>query len=268
MNSDGVTILDFGEVTQVILETLSGTLKDEIEENLTAYCHGATEALDDPAALTFERTLKQFFALYDEKPANLRVGLAGELLVHILFSRTVPHLMSTCVYFNKEENQVKKGFDLTLVDRSTDALWYGEVKSGELGTLTSADEKAKERLDVAARGLHAMFNKDISEKRWLAAKIDAGLTLERSKAVMVKQLLGQDLQTATALAGTSGSVKPNALLVAIVMHDHTVSSLTGAESSVAKISKTLRSGFNEIKILLIQQDEVETIVDFLRDKAK
>ena len=267
MNSDGVRVSDFGEVTQAILETLSDELKREIEENLAAYCHGATEALDDPVTVTFERTLKLFFELYDKKPSNLRVGLAGELLVHILFSRTVPHLISTCVYFNKEENQVKKGFDLTLVDSATDELWYGEVKSGELGKFSSADEKAKERLGVAARGLHGMFNKDISEKRWHAAKIDAGLTLERAKSIKVKQLLGSDLRTATTEPHTN-SVKPNVLLVAVVMHDHTASSLTDAESKAVKISENLTKEFNKRKILLIQQDQVETIVDFLRDKAK
>ena len=258
---DGIDLQKFGDVTQVIIEYLSDDLKKEIKENLTAYCNGASEARDDPLNVTLQNTLEEFFRTFDSKDKNVQIGLAGELLVHVLFTRTLPNLTSACVYFNLEEHNVKKGFDLTLVDESNGTLWYGEVKSGELGKFTTADEKARERITEAASGLHKMFKgQSMNSKRWMKAKAEANSALCAPQRLKVKQLLGDDM----SLAKRQGGLKPNAVLAGIVMVNHTRTSLTSENSKRFKLSH-LANEFKLTELLLLQQDEVETIVRYLRE---
>ena len=56
--------------------------------------------------------------------------MVGELLVHTIFSNYFQDYQSLSPFFNLEENNIKKGFDLVLLKNNE--IWINEVKAGNI----------------------------------------------------------------------------------------------------------------------------------------
>ncbi|WP_141896993.1 hypothetical protein [Paramicrobacterium agarici] len=239
---------------------MSDEIKQALEERLAAYCYGRVRADEDPDYYSFELTVAEFFRLYDNKPDKTKLGLAGELVVHLLLPHGHDHLESACLYLNKEEHNVKKGFDLTFRDRNDGGLWYGEVKSGRVTGAQTADDKARERIGEAERGLDAMFTSNVERKRWDAAILDAEAALSGPSAASVKDLLRADFKT----INQGSPAKVRALLCAVVMHPFDLSEIDAGSGQTLIDGVKSRGRFEDIRILLIQQSDLELLIEVLR----
>lgn len=259
---EGVSIDVDDDATTLVLEEVSDDLKQYVRERLAAFCFGAVEVEEDRDYYSFKRTIEEFLKRLDAKPKTTRLGMVGELVVHVLMPSAHPLLTSTAVFFNKEERSIKKGFDLTFHESTTSTVWYGEVKSGEASEGQAADEKTDALLLTAASDIAGKLSRDVQRSRWDSAILDAALTLESSRARTVKALLRSDAKQ----FGGGETAKKRVVLAAALIHalDHCRVSSVGTRSTVEKIARSER--FDALRVIVVQQSELDAIVDFLRSE--
>ena len=258
---DGIRLQAAGNSALVVVESISDKFKIHLRERLAAFCYGAVQAAEDSTYYSFEKTVEEFLDRYEKKPDSTKIGMAGELIVHVLMPHTHPQLSSSAVFFNKEERSIKKGFDLTFHAVDGQAIWYGEVKSGEVNGTQTADEKSASLLQLAARDITEMLGPDAKRSRWDSAIIDAGLTLGSGQARTAKTLLRSDV---SAMAAGKNYTK-NVVLASAVMHalDHCQVSDAAMLATVAGLNRTNR--FSSMCVLAVQQEEIESVISFLRE---
>lgn len=261
---NGLRSIIIGDASILLLDRVTDEVRQALRSRLADYCYGRVRAGEDPVYYSFDLTIREFFRLYDTKPDAIKLGLAGELIVHLLASHGHDRLVSACVYLNKEEHSVKKGFDLTFRDEIDSGIWYGEVKSGRLNDLQTADSKVHDLIGDAELGLNAMFTSAVEKKRWDAAISDADMALQTSEASTVKKLLRADFKT---IDGGS-PVKVRALLCAVVMHPFDRSEISEATGAALLASVSGRGRFNALRLLLLQQSDLEVLVEDLRSSLK
>ncbi|WP_169164139.1 hypothetical protein [Cellulomonas taurus] len=249
------------DVAVVIVDEVSEQLGVQLRDRLAAYCFGSANVADDADYYSFERTIKELLVRYDTKPHETKIGMAGELLVHVLVPHTHPNMSSSAVFLNKEERSIKKGFDLTFHATADGSVWYGEVKSGVVKGTQLADEKSVDLLKTAAADIADKLGKGAQRSRWDSAVADAVLTLEASQAASAKKLLRNDATEAAA-----GKLKnKNVLVAAVVMHEIGHCEISGAHVRQAVSSLNSTGRFSSVAVLVAQQHEIETLLDHLRE---
>lgn len=257
---DGIRTVAVDDASILILEEVTQEIREALNERIIEYCYGRVNAAEDPEYYSLETTIKEFFKLYDTKSDETRLGIAGELIVHLLLPIGHERLMSAALYLNKEESAIKKGFDLTFYDNLDGGIWYGEVKAGRVNDVQTADSKARDLIGVAERSLHEMFTSDVRKKRWDAAQLDAAATLQSKQAKTVKSLLRADFKTINA--GNDARVR--ALLCGVVMHGLHFGEIDAETGKILFENVTDRGRFTGVRILLIQQSDLEDLVEVLR----
>jgi hypothetical protein len=259
---EGISAVASGETAVLVVEHVSDELKKLLRQRLAAFCFGAVEVELDSDYYSFEATITELLTRFDSKPKATKIGMVGELVVHVLMPSSHPSLSSSAIYFNKEERSIKKGFDLTFHE-GTKAIWYGEVKSGHVKDNESADDKSSSLLKTAAADVAGKLSQDAQRSRWDAAIYDAGLTLESSQAKTVKALLRSDAR----VIATGTQIKKNVVLAATVVHSvgHCRVSVEATAVVAEEIVNSKR--FDATRILVIQQEELETIMSYLRSEV-
>ena len=251
------------EVAVAVVENVSDELKDHLRARLGDYCFGSELAREDAAYYSFSETIRQLLERFDSKAKTLKIGMAGELLTHLVLAAVDFGLTSGGVFFNKEEKHIKKGFDLMFLEDASPAIWYGEVKSGEAPN-ASADAKAHDLLLDAARDLAEKLNAGASRSRWDSALIDAGLALASNEATSMKRLLRRDAKVLD-----DGEQFPiNAVLGGVVFHDHSHCELTESKIRATSASIVASGKFARLRIIAAQQSAYEDLVSFLRAEVE
>lgn len=257
---EGTTITATNRTATVVIVEFSDELKRSLRDRFAAFCYGAAKASEDDEYYSFARTVKVFVTNFDTKGETTQVGMIGELLVHLLHPSTHADLLAAAIYFNKEERNVKKGFDLSFLDTSPDSVWYGEVKTGQVSVNQHAESKSHELLMLAARDLHNKLTTP-QRSRWDSAIIDADLTLASAESSTVKKLLRTD-----ALELEKGSpITRRAFLGAVTLHDHDHCRLS--DGATLRTADSIKKGgkFDDVRVLAIQYRDAADIVAFLRE---
>lgn len=259
----GIDIEEGQGATVVVLREVSDDFRAHIRERLADYCYGAVEVSEDSTFYSFENTVGEFLVRYDPKPPKTKMGMAGELIAHILMPLLHPDLTPAAIYFNKEERSIKKGFDLTFLGPDDATIWYGEVKSGKVKKESHANEKAAGLVDTAATSLSLMLDDGAQLSRWNAAMADTRLTLEDGHAKSARVLLRSDSDAVR----TGATTEKRVVLVGTVIHElgHCIVSSDHAERIVETIAQSAR--FTGSRILVIQQDALESVIEHLREVA-
>lgn len=260
---EGIEIAQVRGGTVVVVRSISDDFRAHIRERLADYCYGAAEVSENLGFYSFKRTVAEFLERYAPKPPKTKIGMAGELIAHMLMPILHADLTPAAIYFNKEERSIKKGFDLTFLSSTESAIWYGEVKSGMLKNNRHADDKAVSLVNKAATSLALMLEDATQLSRWNAALTDTRLTLEGGYAETARDLLRSDSDAVRA--GTK--IEKRVVLVGTVMHDlgHCIVTNDRAELIVETITKSAR--FTSSRILVIQQDALESVIEYLREVA-
>lgn len=156
---DGVTVDDYGDYKIIEIRNLSDELKEKIESELTVICHGEYALSSDSIYYTFKETIAELVDYRLPTNKDKRVGAIGELILNVII-RALGNFEVISPFFNLEERNVKKGFDIIAVDSSKE-IWIIESKAGELGIETDATTKVSERINRAKRDLVDRLNKKI-----------------------------------------------------------------------------------------------------------
>jgi hypothetical protein len=244
----------------MIIEALSDEFKELLNTMLASFCYGSVQVEEDAEYYSLRRTIVEFFLRYDAKAAETQLGMAGELAIHLLMPEAHVNLRSIAVFFNKEERSIKKGFDLTFQASDDLSIWYGEVKSGSVKPGETPNEKMEALLKTASADLKGKLGPHATRSRWDSAIIDAGLTLESAQAATAKKLLRSDHESLRS----SDQITKRAVLAATVMHPCDQCCVSGEK--VAEVASAIQRGgtFSALRVLVVQQSEVETVVTYLR----
>jgi hypothetical protein len=250
------------DLAVAVVDEVSDELKDHLRARLGAYCFGSELAREDADYYSFQETIRQLLERFDAKAPTLQIGMAGELLTHLVLEAVDFGLTSGGVFFNKEEKHIKKGFDLMFLQDGSTAIWYGEVKSGE-APYGTADSKAHQLLLDAARDLADKLNGGASRSRWDSAVIDAGLALASSEATSMKRLLRRD----TTVLDAGERFPINAVLGGVVFHDFVHCELTESEIRATSASIAASGKFAKLRIVAAQQSTFVDLINFLRTEV-
>jgi hypothetical protein len=262
MPINGVTIIQEDGFVICFINELSDEIKSIIRNELSAICHGRSEVEEYGLERhSFNKTLSEFLIRYDPKSDNIKKGMMGEFIAHLIIHKVLPKLKTISILFNKEELSIRKGFDLTYVELEGSTIWYGEVKSGEVDTNDTPDGKNKTLLNDSKNGMREFLTGN-RPNLWNSVIIDVGLSLAQNERKNVKELLDADI---TQIRDRE-AVKKNAILISVLFHNTqykvTIDSIREQYSQI-----TAEDIFEKIILFSIQKSTYSRIVEFLRQEA-
>ena len=172
------------------VEEFSEDLKDMIKSMLNSIWHGSVDATERPQ-FTYNNTIKRFLERYQTKTPDTKKGMIGELLTHLLIPKYI-NLNAISIMKNKEENSIRKGFDVVYTDENN-SLWYCEVKSGgDTNKTEDINKKNLKLLDKAKKDIqeHSLGNR---ATLWDSVLIDVNSTIFNYETKLdIKKLLDKD----------------------------------------------------------------------------
>lgn len=232
---------------------LSDELKDKIKEQLIEICHGEYALVSASKFLRFPETIKELVNYRLPKAKNKKIGAIGEILLNVMI-REFTDMKIVSPFFNIEERNVKKGFDIIAVDSAGD-LWIIESKAGEQGKLKSSTEKVYERINVAKKDLDTRLNKDNSQL-WLNAIKSVKSSLDyNSEKKTIMNILEKN-------SNSCSSIDKNVVLGGTVfcLFDSVIDSskLNELYISISKSNK-----FSKIRLIAIQKQTFQAVIDYL-----
>ncbi len=241
---------------------LSDELKQIIRDNLSKISYGESIVSDDTNGYyNYKETLRSFLENYNSKKTALQKGLIGELIANILLRYYIDDLECISVSLNKEENQVKKGYDIVYFDKTKNCIRYSEVKSGEKNQDQTASEKNYTLLYKSKTDIVAKFT-DKRKKLWDSAIADAYLVIkDNTKQKFIANLLQQD-----QIDNKRGKHKYSAILISVLFCDinnkldfHKVCNFAN--------TTTQANLFDDVMVFSIQKSTYTKVVDFLKEES-
>lgn len=251
------------------IHELSEELKQEIRNQLVKICHGESKENSNYELYSYKETLKGFIHKYQEESAdtNRHKGLIGELLVHILIGIEDKFLV-TSAFFNLEEHSFKKGYDITLYDKSTQEIWITEIKSGEKHENHKTTSTSMVALINKAKTHLITHQEDVqSIMLWQNAVNHANNALKNSRAE--KQAI-LDLLSEMGSEACHGrfSIKTCNVVLAGVLF-HSMSELI-LRKEIEKKFKSLekKQYFKKILVMAIQKTTFNKVYEFMKSEVE
>lgn len=250
---NGVVERKIGKNIILEIHNLSDELKDKIKEQLVEICHGKYALVSTSKYFSFDETIKELVNYRLSNAKNKKIGAVGEILLNVMI-REFTDMKIVSPFFNIEERNVKKGFDIIALDSARD-LWIIESKAGEPGKLKSSTEKVCERINVAKKDLETRLNKDNSQL-WLNAIKSVKSSLDdNSEKKTIMNILEKN-------SNSCSSIDKNIVLGGTVfcLFDSVIDSskLNNLYISILKSNK-----FSKIKLLAIQKQTFQAVIDYL-----
>lgn len=260
MAINGIKIIEKPKYSIFYIESLSNDFKEIIRIQLKGIWNGFAEADSLPRFYSYKNTLTEFIDRYNSKPSNIKKGMIGELIAHLILNHQDNGLSPLSILKNKEEKSIKKGFDIIYCDIANSKLWYSEVKSGRSakGTHNSTNYN-NILLNRAKTGISKM----IDEKRnslWESALIDVSLVInENAGRLDLKQLLSDDSPNLNT------NQKKNVILISSLYHNLS-DEIDEINVSDFLDNTVIEDIFEEVIIISIQKETYEAVANFLSDE--
>ena len=243
------------------IDTFTDELKGLIREHLSTICYGKNLVSRGLEAHSYQNTLASLKGRYEDKTPDIRKGMIGELLTHVVICSNLEQYEIASPYFNMEEKSARKGFDLLLVADQGQTLWVTEVKSGELGATPGPDQKTRNLLQQAKRDLNERLNQ--AEQSFWQNAINTVLVAisdctDYKDAVI--EILGDEQELAAT--GEANSQDNSVILVSVLYHDPN-NKFDPRTTEAAATSIADEDIFGEILTISIQKEAYQQIADFL-----
>jgi hypothetical protein len=261
MAISGISTIEKDGYTLCFINEFTDTLKKTMREELRSICHGKKELAFGLQCFSYENTVKEFFERYNKKTSKTQKGMLGELVAHLLVNKVHKDLTTITILFNKEEISVRKGFDLTYVEKSNKSIWYGEVKSGELGKIKKPDVKNKNLLSAAKKSLRTYLSEG-RQYLWRSVIYDVGLNIDEKDSLTVKQLLDTDWARAQKTNGGN-----NVVLISVLFHN-TKEKISEDSMKIYLEKLKSKNQFSKVVLFSIQKSTYKQIEEFLRSEMK
>ena len=243
------------------IHALSEGLKELIRNHLSNICHGKSLASKNLSLHSYKSTLTEFYNRYNRKTDEIKKGMMGELLSHVLIHEYFKSFDVVSPFFNMEEKSQRKGFDLILVSRAEEDIWITEVKSGAIARSGCPDKSTRGFLHTAKRDLKLRLNQG-EETFWLNAITTANNAIEDCTDYKDAVITVLAYEGELALNDKADSKDNNVILISVLFHD--VSSLFNSEiPKVMANSISEEDIFNKVITFSIQKGTYQNIENFL-----
>lgn len=248
------------------VSSFSEEIQDLVRNCLSKICFGDKKASSGNPIYSYELTLKEFLKRYDSKNSEIKTGMLGELLCHVLLLQLCPQFRAASPYFNSEESSIKKGFDAILFSTASEAAWFTEVKAGAVGSAKTPIKKMRVLMDLARSDLATRIAENDSTT-WYSAINNVEISLkdgERAKDILVSILSGAIISNDPKCSQPTSHC---AVLVPVLFEEATNSvSFTEFEAKAELIHEG--KTFSQCVIFGIQKSTLIRLEKFLRDELK
>ncbi len=258
--SEEISIIEDNNIILCYIDNFSDKLKNHIKNFLTIVCYGPQ--INNPEVIStypFENTIKSFKERYDRKTPEMKKGMLGELLAHILINNYIENLKVFSPYFNKEEANIRKGFDVLYIDTIDNCIRYGEVKSGELHNGKTINQTNNDLLYAAETDLKDKFCDEERQALWDNAKFDASLFRGINENYNIHSLLNID-------ESTHLSNDKKVILVSVCFHN------INDKIKIEQINNFYegllgRNTFSNVIIFSIQKNTIDKMIKFMFEEC-
>lgn len=249
----GVVVKRKGRTLILEVQSLSDELKKKISDELVNICHGKYALVSNFNYHSFDETVKELVNHRIPSNTNRKVGVLGELLLNVLI-REFTDFKIVSPFFNLEERNVKKGFDIIAVDSNKD-LWIIESKAGELGKLKTSTDKVRERINTAKSDLDRRLNKH-NTQLWLNAVNSVRTALDdNSEKLTIVNILNKNSNSCI-------SNDKNVVLAGTVFCKFNTKI---NENELMKLYNSIlnTNKFSQLNLIAIQKQTYQAIIDYL-----
>lgn len=258
--SDEISVIKNDNITLCYINDFSDKLKNHIKQYLTVVCYGPH--INNPNEINeypFEKTIKSFKERYDSKTPDMQKGMLGELLAHILINNYIENLTVFSPYINKEEANIRKGFDILYIDTDNNCVRYGEVKSGELHSGETISQTNNQLLYAAETDLRDKLCNTERQVLWDNAKFDASLFRTVNNNYNIHAMLNNDEDTHL-------SIDKKVILVSVCFHD--INDKIEIEKIKGFYERLLeRNTFSNAIIFSVQKNTLDKMKNFMFEEC-
>lgn len=260
MSIAGVRIIENLNYSIFYIDTFSEEFKQLIRAQLKGIWSGFAETDSLPEFYSYKKTLQSFLERYTPKSDDIKKGMIGELLAHLLLNHQDNNLTSLSILKNKEEKSIKKGFDIIYCDLEKNKLWYSEVKSGRS---ESGNENSTKYNEILLTRAKTDIASKIGENRfslWESALYDVSAMIkDAGQKLELRELLSNDAP------GINLNQKKSVILISTLYHCPTDSI---DERSVCEyLNNTIEEDiFEDVIVISIQKKTFEKVAIFLNDE--
>ena len=238
-------------------------LYEAIRQELQIICFGRNYAEQNPDLTTYMETCKKISNMLSNKDERKRIGIIGELLMHLIVPQVFGARVETVSrLLSMSDDNIKHGFDLNYLDLDGKKLWYGEVKS-------SAKQKRSRLIAKARDGLNKYFsgynidgpNNTIGRWQGLMAEFMMVYKQGTKKYDAAKRIL--DLSRSGVMAGHS----KNALLMVVNFNNsgEALEEVKDIKRILANIKE--RKIFDECLVISATREFFDDIFEFIKEEA-
>lgn len=249
----------------IIINSFTEDIKKLLRDQLAEICHGKDYVATGRITYSYKFTLKEFLKRYENKSKDIKIGMIGELLVHLIIKIYFDEYKSVTPYFNMEERSIKKGYDVVLTEVNSAVIWIIEVKAGELHIEKNANQTINDLIGTAKSDLHTRLNEE-NASLWLEAINAAKISFDNND-VMKEAILDILFDWSDdAVKGIYSSMDKNVILSGVLFTD-TKDCVTydSIKQKQMKIEKS--NGFKRVYVIGIQKGTYTAIYNFLKDEA-
>lgn len=247
------------------IEFFSDELKELIRNRLSEICHGKASAESGRNMYSYEKTVLEFTKRYNDKIEIQRIGLIGELLIHIVLREYLTEYEALSPFFNLEERGVKKGFDVVLMSKKDSSLWITEVKSGKQHSGKDASGTTLDLINTAKRDLNTRLNKE-NFSLWLnaihGAKVSLHETTDFKNAVI--RILEDCGDRSSELQLTSSELN---VLLASNLFNPMSEKFDETKVQLKQIKLENKQIFKGVFVLSLQKETYQKVFDFLAEEG-
>ncbi len=258
----GITVIQDNGYVVCYIDVFTDEIKSLIREELSYICYGRNHVQEDELEeyphYSYEKTLEEFLVRFNRQKRSVRKGMAGEFLAHLLIKYFVEGLEPISIYFNKEERSIKKGFDLNFRDTNEKAIWYGEVKSGEVNNGADCNISNVRLLNKSKRSIQGLLSGE-RLNIWDSVLIDTELMFAAGEKIEVQRLLKGDVRDIKA---STDNIQKNAVLVSVLFHD--INTRINSGNFPEHLRSIIEEGiFSKVILFSIQKNTFEQLHEFL-----
>lgn len=240
-------------------------IKNVLRNQFVAICHGEDYAGSGRMMYNYHNTVKEFLKRYEGKTHQIKVGMIGELLIHLLMGSYFDEYKAITPFFNMEERSIKKGYDVVLTEVDNPTIWLTEVKSGELHKNKNANQTMQDLLSTAKADLETRLNEE-NETLWHEAINGAKIAFDTKNtmkdAVMDVLMSWGD----AAYGGNNTSEDKNVILSGVVFSDITDAVVQDVPKN-KQMSVEVEALFNKVYVIALQKGTYDKVYQFIREEA-
>ena len=241
-------------------------IKLELRKQFSIICHGADYAGSGRVMYNYRNTVKEFLKRYEEKSQTTKVGMIGELLIHLLLGCYFDEYKVVTPFFNMEERSIKKGYDVVLTEANDPTIWLTEVKSGQIHNNKNASQTMSEVLNTAKVDLETRLNEE-NEMLWHEAINGAKIAFDTQNTMKEAVLDVLMSWGDEAYNGKNTSKDKNVILAGVVFSDIRDKVIKDIPQN-KQMSVERRGLFNKVYVIALQKETYDKIYQFLREEAK